>query len=146
MKSIPLSIAILIISLTSFNAKAIDENINSESLCFISTNQKTPFGLEFKIYTDVAQKWSYGYVKYNTSEQKIPVVLTSIKINSGEDDNSSNLVQTWVEVINKAITGEYTLKVNGIHSELFYKNYKKHDKQHSFLLDTSQSDYICRNP
>ncbi len=108
---------------------------SSETSCFTS-GSKHPVRLELRLYHDSMRNWSTGFVKYEASNKKIPLVLSAPGKAAGPESAT-----TWIEITNNAPSGEYILSRKGaglgISSYVLrYRNFAK-NKVWLFELDAA---------
>ncbi len=108
---------------------------SSETSCFTSGSTH-PIRLELRLYHDSMRNWSTGFVKYEKSTRKIPLVAAD-RGKTADPDRAS----AWIEITNNAASGEYILSRDGaglgVSSYLLsYRNFAK-NKVQSFELDVA---------
>ncbi len=108
---------------------------SSETSCFTSGSTR-PIRLELRLYHDSTRNWSAGFVKYEKSGKKIPLVPAD----QGKTADP-NRASAWIEITNNAPSGEYILSREGaglgVSSYLLsYRNFAK-NKVQSFELDAA---------
>lgn len=126
----------LFISLFFASMQAVADYANYDVRCFSSENGKVNFKLV--LFSD--KSWSGGYVKYQRSQDTIPIIVleeTSI-VNSNERPNEISFV--WVEILKGKANGKYVgLRQGANFYELGYISIN--NKKTAFL----QNDAAFRN-
>ncbi|MBK5526737.1 hypothetical protein JFT86_07240 [Pseudomonas sp. TH06] len=126
----------VILLLVSFFPPMAHAEVSSELLCFDSF-QGSPVRFELRTYSDVASKWSGGFVKYAKSDKPISIVLTDLQNEILDPDAPWQVTRTWAEVFNGKVTGTYELMTQG--SQIVSMSYTKKSsgKIYSFGINTN---------
>ena len=109
-------------------------HISSEIMCFGSGGVKS-VNFEIRTYYDSSTKFSFGFVRYQNSKQKIPLVLSGSIGETLDKNMPDQTTNTWVEVYNGRVTGEYEMisQGTGVSSMIYTK--KQGNKKVAFLLN-----------
>ena len=108
--------------------------VTTETICFSSENSG---GVELRTFFEENSKWEGAYIKHQKSRVPVSLVLlssTSIEIAEGRP---WELTQTWVEVIDGKITGEYELVTRGTYIGALNYTKRHNKKQYSYRPDNN---------
>ena len=86
-------------------------NVVEEGYCLTSEGAK-PVRFEFKKYYDAQSGFSFAYVKYEYSKSPLPLVLKRAQ-RAPHDPQPDELMETWTEVSEGRVIGEYELVSQG---------------------------------
>lgn len=118
-----------------FTADAFSK-ITSEIFCFNSGGKK-PIRFEMRTYFDSDSKWEGAFVKYENSKIPLTLSLKNTQIDILNKDRPYQTINTWLEISNNKISGEYEMISQGsnIYSMTYTNVAKK--KQFSFGFDSN---------
>ncbi|MEB0225365.1 hypothetical protein RHM58_07480 [Pseudomonas sp. 10S4] len=124
-------ILLLLIGLMPLTAHC---EVTSENLCF-QLDQDSPVKFELRTYYDASNKWQGGFVKYASSGVPISLVLTDDQAEEVSPDRPWLTTQTWSEVLDGKVTGEYEMVSQG--GMIVSMNYtkKSNGKEYGFLFN-----------
>ena len=123
----------IVLSMCCCQAQA---KVVSETLCFSSSDKK-PIRFEIRTFFDTDSGWSGGFVRYEKSKKNISLVQKSFESESVDQDRPSQTTQTWLEVIEGKITGQYEMTSEGTNIySMQYSNYER-KRQYSFSYDSN---------
>ena len=109
-------------------------DISSEIMCFGSGGVKS-VNFEIRTYYDSSAKFSFGFVRYQNSKQKIPLVLSGSIDETLDKNMPDQTTNTWVEVYNGKVTGEYEMISQGASVSSMIYTKKQGNKKIAFLLN-----------
>ena len=133
------TIALLLIATTA----SAREPISDDFRC-LTTAGPNPIQLEFRMFSDPNSKWTGGYIKYRKSKAVIPLVLKSTEATDKPEGRPCDFTDTWVEVSDGEITGEYEVAHQAALINSFVYRSRKTGKEYSFAeVDGPRGDDAC---
>lgn len=96
-----------------FFCKCACAEINIDVLCLSSFDGKKSINMEMRHYFDRNANWTAGFVKYRNSKKPISIYLKSREYEILSESAPYQYTNTWLEIVNGKITGEYVITTQG---------------------------------